>query len=291
MRWRLFDPNKPYFEAWRQIHDRYDYSIHPQCHLYHAALHGFYDIVQHLINRHPEQVTGHDRTSFSPLVGALISRTHVRVAELLVKHGAHVHIRGDPPLCYTISYSKSDDGRVNAVQFLLKHGARVNAGSWKLMTPLHCAASAGSPEVARILLEHGADMTLRNDDGQVPLHLVSDLGGEGEGECLVLARLLLVGSCTDVNAKDLDGATPLHRGSYNRRPRIFQLLLDHEANAHAEDNQGRNPLHQMSKYLRVRNGPSLEPKDVVRVTQLLLKQGVDINVLDRDHETPLHIAA
>jgi hypothetical protein len=155
----LFDPNKPYFEAWIQIQRQYDYEVVKQSQLYFAALHGFYDLVQHLIDRHPEQVTHHNHTYFSPLVGALESGKHVRVAELLFKHGAHVHIRGDPPLCHAIRFS--DDGRVNAVQFLLKHGAHVNAGDASLMTPLHFAAQVGCPKVARILLEHGADVGLK----------------------------------------------------------------------------------------------------------------------------------
>jgi ankyrin repeat protein len=35
----------------------------------------------------------------------------------------------------------------------------------------------------------------------------------------------------------------------------------------------------------------VNPQDVLRVTQLLLEQGVDVNALDNDHETPLHIAS
>ena len=192
----------------------------------------------------------------------------------LLEHGAHVHIRGDPLLCHAIEFF-SDDNRVNAVQFLLKHGAHVNAGDFRLVTPLHVAARAGCPEVARILLEHGADVGLQDNYGRVPLHLVSEQGHKGEGERLVLARLLLVEHCADVNAQDMEGLTPLHCASYNRRPEIAQLLLDRGANAHAENVQGHNPLHQMSPYLL----SELDPQDVLRITQLLLEQGVDINVL------------
>jgi ankyrin repeat protein len=280
----LFDSNKPYFGQWIPIYDPYFYHPSEQTHLYFAALHGFYDLVQHLINRHPEQVT-HDDASYSPLVAALLPQEHVRVAELLVKHGARVHIRGDPPLCRAIGHSNG--GRVNAVHFLLKHGAQVNAGDMELMTPLHHAAKVGCPEVARILLEHGADIALQNVDGQVPLHLMSDRGYKDEGERLVLARLLLVGRCAEVNAQDMYGNTPLHCASYNGRPKIFQLLLAQGANAHAEDNRGRNPLHRMmSEYIG-----GIDTQDVLKVTELLLEQGVDVNVLDMNRETPLHVAS
>jgi ankyrin repeat protein len=279
----IFDSNKPYFGKWMRINHAYYYRQPEQTHLYFAALYGFYDLVQHLTNRHPEQVTPND-TSCSPLVAALQSQKHVRVAEFLVKHGAHVHIRGDPPLCHVIEHS--NDGRVNAVHFLLKHGAQVNAGDMELMTPLHHAAKEGCPEVARILLEHGADIALQNKYCQVPLHLVSDWEYKGEGERLVLAQLLLVGHRADVNVRDMYGNTPLHRASYNKRPKIVQLLLAHGANAHAKDNQGRSPLHLIPELFR-----EADLQDVLRVIELLLEHGVDINVLDMNRETPIHIAS
>ena len=280
----LFDPSKSYFGGMMRIRDAFICTCN-QTPLYFAALHRFNSLVQHLINRYPEQVTHHNNTSVSPLVAALESKKDVWLAELLVKHGARVHIRGDPPLCHAVGFS-DDSSRVNAVQFLLKRGAQVNAGNRQLMTPLHCSAYMGCPEVSRILLEHGADVSLQNQSGNIPLHFVSDLGNKDEAERLVLARLLLAGSCMDVNAQAMDGGTPLHRASYNRRPKIVQLLLANGANAHVEDAQGRKPLHHLSPHLN-----DVDPQDVTRVTQLLLEQGVDVNVLDKKHETPLHIAS
>jgi ankyrin repeat protein len=285
----LFDIDKPHFEAWRLVHNEYIFfsDYHDKSPLYIAALHGFYDLVQHLIDRHPEQITHHKDTSSSPLLAALESRTHIRVAELLVKHGAHVHIRGDPPLCHAINFL--DDGRVNAVKFLLQHGAHVNAGTETRWTPLHIAAEVGCPEVARILLEHGADVGLQNDCGEVPLHRVSNRNNENweEDKRLVLAQSLLAGHCADVNAQDIFGDTPLHCASENRRPKIAQLLLGHGANAHSVNFRGCNPLHQMSP--DVIN--EIDPQDVCRVTKLLLELGVDVDVLDENHETPLHISS
>jgi ankyrin repeat protein len=282
----LFDPNKPYFGQWMRINNANIFYPSKQTHLSFAALHGFYDVVQHLINRHPEQVT-HNDTSCSPLVSALVSQNfqkHLRIAELLVKHGARAHIRGDPPLCHVIR--RSNYGRVNAMQFLLKHGAQVNASDMELMTPLHYAAIVGCPVVARILLEHGADIALRNNDGRVPVHLVSDTDYKNEGERLILARLLLAGRRADVNVEDICGNTPLPFASYFGRPKFVQLLLDHGANAHTANAVGRNPLHQLRPLLS-----KVDPQDVCRVTRLLLEQGVDVNVLDMNHETPLHVAS
>ena len=282
----LFDWKKPHFEAWRKVYNTYCLPQYDKSPLYCAALHGFHDIVQHLINGHPEQITHHNDADSSPLFAALQSRKHVRIAELLVQHGAHVHIRGDPPLYHVIRFSADD--RINAVQFLLKHGAHVNAGTETLWTPLHHAAQVGCPEVARILLEYGADVGLQNNVGMVPLHLVSDRnhGNMIEDERLILARLLLGKRCVDVNAQDMFGDTPLHYASENRRPKIAQLLLHHGADAHSVNFRSCNPLHQMSQFIY-----KVRPYDICRVTQLLLELGVDVNVQDKEHRTPLHISA
>ena len=95
-----------------------------------------------------------------------------------------------------------------------------------------------------------------------------------------------------MNAQDIHGETPLHRASFNCWPKIVQLLLDNGANPHADDVQGRKPLHKLLPNThwykwKLANRAS---HDVLRVTQLLLEQGVNAN-LDKDHETPLHIAS
>src|SRR6266702_4559271 len=304
----LFDLNKPYFLAWTQIRDiepntpRYlpQYrrnKLQPKP-LYYAALYGFYDLVRCLIAKHPEQVNDQGGRYNSSLVAAL-SRKHVRVAELLLKHGARVHVRGDPPLFHAITIS--DNSRVYAVLFLLRHGADVNAAQENFWTPLHMAADIGCLNVAQMLLEHSAEVNLRNDKGRAPLHLVSTrMFNEREGERYILAQLL-VERGADVRAQDIDGATPLHFASYHGRPEISQLLLDHAAHAHVVDVQDRTPLHEVSRgfhksQLRSTLFPEscvgeYRPQNALSVTQLLLEQGIDVNASDKDHATPLHLAS
>ncbi|KAH9052937.1 ankyrin repeat-containing domain protein [Lactarius deliciosus] len=283
----LFDLNRPFFWAWKRVYDIFPDALGnsrllpPNNPLYYAVLCGFYDQVQCLIGKYPDQVN-HDGSLYpSPLAVALFGK-HVRVADLLLEHGAHAHVRGNPPLCDAIQFS--DDARVDAVRFLLRHGAHVNSGLKDLRTPLHLAALVGDPEVARILLEHGADVDIQDDYGQVPLHLVSlserdfrsprDKGGERS----IIARLL-VEHRADVNARDKNGATPLHFASRHWRFEICRLLLDNGANANARD----TPLHLVSQ----NEYPSNEDPNIAR---LLLELGMDVNARDKDQATPLHFA-
>jgi cytohesin len=289
----LFDPNKPYFLAWIQIHDtcylQNDYwdregqQIRPKIKpkpLYYAALYGFHDLVQNLIVTHPEQVNDCGGDHASPLVAAL-SRNYLRVAELLLTHGAHAHVRGDSPLCRAIEFS--DDTRVNSVQLLLRHGAHVNAGRESLRTPLHFAAHVGCPQVAQILLERGADVHLRDNKGRVPLHLVSNsTTGQPEDKRSIVTRLLLEHGA-DVNALDNDHDTPLHFASSYGRLEIAQLLLQHGAKADAENIHGQTLLHVISQSEKY----SHENPNLAR---LFLGLGLDVNAEDKDQATPLHFA-
>ena len=318
----IFDINKPYFLAWKRIHsvDRYhrhlsSWSALEPNPLYCAALCGFYDLVRRLVIERPEQVNHLGGVLKSPLVAAL-SRNHFRVAELLVERGAHVNVRGDPPLCHAIQFS--DDIRVNVVRFLFRHGAHVNAKpsrgirdkkmDWlpqpiedaRHRPPLNVAADMGCPEVVRILLEHGADIYRRDDNGCVPLHLVSTSTRKpckNDTERYIVAQLL-VERYTDVDIKDVDGATPLHYACYHGQPEIVKLLLDHGASPLTENFQGRNSLHELPRgncdtisYFPSRSLSKARLQNILCVAQLLLDHGVDVNALDMDHTTALHLAS
>ena len=57
-----------------------------------------------------------------------------------------------------------------------------------------------------------------------------------------LAALLLANRA-EVDARDNDGATPLHRAADQGRTEILQVLLANKADANARDNQGYTTLH------------------------------------------------
>ena len=304
----LFDSSKPYFSAWIRRH-AVD-SDHKQPYvawmvlkpnpLYCAARCGFYDLARHLIIKHPEQVNHRGGRLRYPLVAAL-SKSHFRVAELLLQNGARINVRGDAPLCLALHFS--DDNCVHSVNFLLKHGADVNAMGEQNWTPLCLAALRGCLKVTRILLEHKVEVDGPNITGQTPLHLVStkmepDLPGEGERSTLTR---LLAENGADVDARDENDRTPLHFASYHGRPEIARVLLDHGANPQAENIQGRSPLHEVSqgncrKWCRGQlcsfpRNRVFCPQVALNVALLLLERGADVNSPDKDRVTPLHLAS
>jgi hypothetical protein len=223
----LFDPDKPYFMAWLQLHDIDNYagtqsssftlytarSISGATPLYYAALCGFQDLVGHLVIKYPQHVNTRGGYFMTPLMAAL-ARRHFQTAELLRHNGADADVRGGV-------------GR----------------------TPLHSAAWCGDLEMVRVLLNYKADVHARSDAGWTPIHYVSH-GFQNSvipNICQSLRGVtrLLLEHGADVNAQISNGSgrTPLHvtmEREYDRAE-VVRVLLEHGANASAEDSNGRTP--------------------------------------------------
>ena len=71
------------------------------------------------------------------------------------------------------------------VEFLIGHGAVVNAKDNTGQTPLHSAAWAGQTAVAIVLLKHGADVNAQDAKGKTPLIYAA----EQESEEIILYLL------------------------------------------------------------------------------------------------------
>ncbi|KAH9030407.1 ankyrin repeat-containing domain protein [Lactarius pseudohatsudake] len=277
----LFDSDKPHFAAWVRIYDldnqpflglhweiRYEMG---NC-LYYSALCGFYDLVEHLVKKHPQHVNAISGRHGHPIAAAL-DQGHIRIAELLLQHGANVDgpgRDGRTPLHQAIEWS----GDLRATRFLLDNGANVNARQTDLSTPLHLAAGG-------------------SDDGVLAFSFKVLSGGfvassKSKADCLNLVQLLLkYGALADVNSRNAEGSTPLHNASHVTDVEVARVLLDNGACVNAEDSQGQTPLHRMLLTYRVYNS-----EDSFDVAQLLTERGADVNAREKVHgETPLHLAS
>jgi len=212
----LFDADKPHFSVWLTLYDTDTYpngnaTFHrfasfgksPAAPLYYAALHGFHDLVEHLITKYPQDVNADGGYYVRPLVAALAGE-HFRTADLLHRNGADPDIRGQ-------------SGR----------------------SPLHAAAYSGNFEVVRILTEYDpVGINARDDIGFTPLHWASR--GHHSKDGSVLRQLLEHGA--DINAQSQSGRTPLHWTSIDGALEVVRLLLEHGADVEAEDNYGKTAL-------------------------------------------------
>ena len=246
----LFDPDKPYFYAWIWIYDidvrsHGDYSDlyffgltekSGAAPLYYAALCGFHDLAEHLIDKCSQQVNAIGGCYVSPLAAAL-RMGHFELAHILYQRGADLDVRG----CYerTPLLGASITGDLGIIRWLLRRGADPNAvgvvdmiNGW---TPLHEAALTGNLDVAQTLLQDNADTNIKNRHGEIPLHSALREAGSN------VARLVLPQG-VDLNARREDGFTPLHVASMYGRLEVARLLIEHGADIGAKDNRGATPF-------------------------------------------------
>uniref|UniRef100_A0A8C0J0F7 Poly [ADP-ribose] polymerase n=1 Tax=Chelonoidis abingdonii TaxID=106734 RepID=A0A8C0J0F7_CHEAB len=102
-------------------------------------------------------------------------------------------------------------------------------------TPLHLAAGYNNLEVAEYLLEHGADVNAQDKGGLIPLHNAASYGH-------VDIAALLIKYSTCVNATDKWAFTPLHEAAQKGRTQLCALLLAHGADPTMKNQEGQTPL-------------------------------------------------
>ncbi|MCH1923524.1 ankyrin repeat domain-containing protein [Shewanella sp. C32] len=186
------------------------------------------------------------------------------------------------------------------VQFLLEHGADVNAcGGFDNSMPLHRAISNWNfidkedrRATVEVLLAHGADANGFDPDGDTPLMCAAAYG------CLTAVEALLAHG-VDVNIANPAGFTALHNAAwrpfgydnhveYGRdencidqglKKQIINLLLEHGADINAATKEeGYTPLTVAML------------KDHADIFVRLMKRGADLNKADAHGRTPLMIA-
>ena len=136
---------------------------------------------------------------------------------------------------------------IHVAQLLLEHGADANTPDEGKRTPLHLASSHGKVEIAQILLDGGASANSMDVQGQTPLHVVSNGSSRYDESNVPVAQLLLERGA-DVNAPDNAKETPLHLASKSRRIKTLQVLLNAGANARAKNAQDQSPFDVISPY-------------------------------------------
>ena len=244
----LFDGSKPHFAAWLRVHDIDKNWLYFEPYLedgdgsplYYAAFCGLYEVVEHLILKHPEQVNARSGRIVAPLPAALYKR-HFPVANLLYSHGAVVDVRGDSGR--TPLRVASLHGQVDIIRWLLDHGADANARNGSGYTPLSGAAFGTHIEAVQLLLEHNADINSQNSDGETSLLEVCarHRDSEAEGKIVDIVRLLLEHGA-DPNICDNDDSTPLHQASSRGLLEVARLLLNYGAKVDEKDGDGKTPF-------------------------------------------------
>ncbi|KAH8295482.1 hypothetical protein KR018_012020 [Drosophila ironensis] len=187
--------------------------------LHEAAAKGKYDICKLLLKQGADP-TKKNRDGATP--ADLVKESDHDVAELL---------RG--PSALLDAAKKGNLARVQRLVTADSINCRDAQG--RNSTPLHLAAGYNNYECAEYLLEHGADVNAQDKGGLIPLHNASSYGH------LDIAALLIKHK-TVVNATDKWGFTPLHEAAQKGRTQLCSLLLAHGADAYLKNQEGQTPI-------------------------------------------------
>ena len=143
-------------------------------------------------------------------------------------------------------------------------------------TPLHDAISKKGDKILESLLDHKADVTLTNNNGFNALHHAA-LRGNPSAMRILLATL--GERAWVVDEKKDDGYTALHLSALNNHVGVAELLVrDGKANKDLQNVNLQTPLHLAVE------------RQHIQIVRLLVQAGANVNIADKDGDTPLHEA-
>ena len=103
---------------------------------------------------------------YLPLQSA-ISGHQEYIAKLLIQNGAELNnfdLNGCSPICYAAEYGANE-----IVELLIENGADIDAQDKFKMNALHYAVLNNHPKTAITLLSCSASLTVKNNQGDVPI--------------------------------------------------------------------------------------------------------------------------
>ena len=268
----------------------YDDSHLIFCHsALHAAVAGGHDkVVTRLLSENHSALNCHDYSGRTPLHEAVRKNDSTIVNILLDKHPQMVK--------YKCKHWQEVDKTLVKFEELAEYNADVCHCGY---TPLHLAARYGHLEVAILLIRKGARLDERDCTGATPVHVAS---------CHNHANL--IGG--NLNVKTSNGSTPLHSAAACGAVEIIDYLLYKKASLTATDNYGLTALHYSIHNIRFRSvvdliaprkghlsGFFVHDNRYISVDGLrwldtlltLLQSGSNVDAVDVDGQTALHIAA
>ncbi|XP_067685768.1 ankyrin-3-like [Haliotis asinina] len=265
---------------------------------------GHVDTVRYVLNQTSVDINSKDHIETTPV---LLAAYHgeIKVFDILVKNGADltaVDECGD-----NILHCACRGGSVEITnRILMQNIVDINSKGDEGMTPVLMAASEGEREVFDFLVTQGADLLVTDEDGQTILHHAC-YGGNME-----IVNYILIQNIVDINSKDDNGVTAVLVAASLGNREVFDFLVRQGADILVADDDGQNILHlacqkgnvEMVKYILTKKRLGINTKGSrgmppvlqsvyygkKEVFDVLVKQGADLSVVDKNGDSILHLA-
>ncbi len=218
------------------------------------------------------------------LVNLACKLNDMNMLDILILKGADIN--------FGISYSNPlviacKDGNQEMVNTLIYHGAIYDNSKLGTGTPLYQACLGGHVKIVETLLKHEPKKQTEATGLIAPLvnytfSLANDLTNK------VKIKFKSESYEPRKSLYELDDAskTPMHAASKTHNSEIIKILAKHGFDPNAQTYSGKTPLFEACTlpYDRYYN------KKYIQAIKTLIDNGADINIADKDGETPLHLA-
>ncbi|XP_046370254.2 ankyrin-2-like [Haliotis rufescens] len=265
---------------------------------------GNIDIVQYLLTQNATDINRANKDKQTSAMKAAF-KGHEDVFGLLVGKGTELSLTES--YRSRILHLACKGGNIEIVNYLLTEAlVDINSTDENNYTPAIIAATAGHRNVFDLLVVKGADLTILGDDDNSVLHAAS-LGGNIE-----IVRNVLTLNIVNINARDIEGMTPVFLAALNGHDEVFDLLVEKEADLLIVTDGGNTILHaacrggnvQIVKYVLNQNIVDVNSKEYSGLTPameaavgghkavfyLLLEKRPDLSQPDDHDNNLLHMA-